>query len=90
MAELFLVTKENIRQHIKNILEDNELSDSTTKNFLVPAQDGKVHNTKLYNLEMIISVGYITIEVLEMLDDIKVDIIIYTYPSATISKKVLI
>ena len=26
----------------------------------------------------------------KMLDDIKVDIIIYTYPSATISKKVLI
>ena len=36
--------------------------------------------------EIIIIDGYITIEVLEMLDDIKVDIIIYTYPSATISK----
>ena len=47
MAELFLVTKENIRQHIKNILDDNELNDSVTKNFLVPAQDGKAYNTKL-------------------------------------------
>ena len=47
MAELFLVTKENIRQHIKNIFDDNELNDSVTKNFLVPAQDGKAYNTKL-------------------------------------------
>ena len=46
------VTKENIRQHIKNILDDNELNDTVTKNFLVPAQDGKAYNTKLIPMRL--------------------------------------
>ncbi|MBI4650814.1 virulence RhuM family protein [Candidatus Desantisbacteria bacterium] len=59
MAELFQTTKQNISLHIKNIFEEGELQeDSVVKDFLTTASDGKSYQTKFYNLDMIISVGY--------------------------------
>jgi hypothetical protein len=43
MAELFNTTKQNISLHLKNIFEDNELSEnSVVKDFLTTAKDGKM------------------------------------------------
>ncbi|MCB0369632.1 MAG: virulence RhuM family protein, partial [Bdellovibrionales bacterium] len=59
MAELFQTTVANINIHIKNIFDEGELSqDSVIKDFLITANDGKKYQTKFYNLDMIISVGY--------------------------------
>ncbi len=62
MAELFQSTVPNINLHIKNILEEGELSsDSTIKNYLIVQDEGPrriKRNAKHYNLDMIISVGY--------------------------------
>lgn len=59
MAELFQTSKQNIGQHLKNIFEEGELDqDSVVKNFFTPAADGKNYDTKFYNLDAIISVGY--------------------------------
>lgn len=62
MAELFQTTKQNVSLHIKNIFEEGELSEnSTVKDYLTVQQEGnrKVsRNISLYNLDVIISVGY--------------------------------
>ncbi len=59
MAELFDVTVPNIAQHLKKIFDEEELqADSVIKDFLITAVDGKSYNTKHYNLDAIISVGY--------------------------------
>lgn len=59
IAELFGVTKQNISLHINRIFKDEELDEnSVVKFFLTTAQDGKSYNTKHYNLDMIISIGY--------------------------------
>jgi hypothetical protein len=59
LADLFRTTKQNISQHIKNILEEGELQpDSVVKDFLTTATDGKNYATNYYNLDMIIAVGY--------------------------------
>jgi len=62
MAELFQTTKQNIGQHIKNIIEDGELAEiSTVKKFFTVQKEGnrKVkRGIDYYNLDMIISVGY--------------------------------
>lgn len=59
MAELFQTTKQNISLHIKNIVEDGELVEtSVVKDLLTTAADGKSYSTKFYNLDMIIAVGY--------------------------------
>ncbi|MBF0492315.1 MAG: virulence RhuM family protein [Deltaproteobacteria bacterium] len=59
MAELFQTTKQNISLHLKNIFEDNELDEfRVVKDHLTTAADGKNYQTKFYNLEAIISVGY--------------------------------
>lgn len=59
MAELFRTTRNNVTLHIGNIFKEKELnSDSVCKDFLLTARDGKKYNTKLYNLDVIISVGY--------------------------------
>ena len=42
LAELFQTTKQNISQHIKNIIEEGELKgNSVVKDFLTTAADGK-------------------------------------------------
>ena len=59
IAELFQATKQNISLHLKNIFEEQELSeDSVVKESLTTAADGKNYRTKLYNLDAILAVGY--------------------------------
>ena len=42
LAELFQTTKQNIGQHIKNIMEEGELSeDSTVKKFFTVQKEGE-------------------------------------------------
>lgn len=62
LAELFQTTKQNIGQHIKNILEEGELSvHSTVKKFFTVQREGSrdvSREIEYYNLDLIISVGY--------------------------------
>lgn len=59
MAELFQTTRNNITLHTRNIFKEGELiEDSVCKESLLSANDGKRYRTKLYNLDVIISVGY--------------------------------
>lgn len=59
MSELFQTTRNNITLHISNIFHEVELQeDSVCKDSLLTAKDGKKYKTKLYNLDVIISVGY--------------------------------
>ena len=59
IAELFDATKQNISLHLKNIFTDGELDeDSVVKESLTTASDGKNYQTKLYNLDAIMAVGY--------------------------------
>lgn len=59
MAELFAATKQNISLHLKNLFEDGELTeDSVVKESLTTAADGKRYQTRLYNLDAILAVGY--------------------------------
>lgn len=59
MAELFQTTVANINIHLKNIFEEGELgANSVIKDYLITAADGKKYQTKFYNLDAIISVGY--------------------------------
>ena len=59
MAKLFDTTRNNITMHLKNIFDDAELNEnSVSKEILLTANDGKKYNTKFYNLEAIIAVGY--------------------------------
>lgn len=59
MAELFEVTIPTINEHLKNIFSTKELGeDSVIRNFRITADDGKEYNTKHYNLDVIIALGY--------------------------------
>jgi hypothetical protein len=59
MAELFQTTKQNISLHLQNIFTEGELNENAVvKDFLTTAADGKQYQTKFYNLDAIISVGY--------------------------------
>lgn len=59
IAELFQTTKQNVSLHAKNIFEDNELrQDSVVKESLTTAADGKNYRTQLYNLDLILAIGY--------------------------------
>ncbi len=59
MATLFNQTKQNISLHINNCFREKELElNSVVKESLTTAKDGKKYNTKIYNLDVIISVGY--------------------------------
>ena len=59
MAELFQTSKQNISLHLKNIYREGELAeDQVVKEYLTTASDGKQYQTKHYNLDAIISVGY--------------------------------
>jgi len=59
MATLFDQTKQNISLHINNCFREKELElNSVVKESLTTAKDGKKYNTKIYNLDVIISVGY--------------------------------
>lgn len=59
IAELFQTTKQNVSLHAKNIFDDKELrEDSVVKESLTTAADGKNYRTKLYNLDLILAIGY--------------------------------
>lgn len=59
MAELFQTTRNNITLHIGNVFKERELEEiSVCKDSLLTARDRKRYKTKLYNLDVIISVGY--------------------------------
>jgi hypothetical protein len=59
LAELFDTSKQNIGQHISNILEDNELREnSVVKNYFTTAADGKKYEVTFYSLEMILAIGF--------------------------------
>lgn len=59
MAELFQRNKSTISRHIKNVLEDGELEESSVVAFFATtAADGKKYSVAFYNLDMMISVGY--------------------------------
>ena len=62
LAEIYCTTKQNISQHIDNILNDGELDPNrTVKDFLTVRQEGKrqVQRSVLhYNLDMVIALGY--------------------------------
>ena len=59
MADLFQTTRNNITLHISNVFKENELHEnSVCKDSLLTASDGKKYKTKLYNLDVIISIGY--------------------------------
>ena len=59
MAALYGVSVPAISQHLKTIFSDGELiEDSAIKKYLITADDGKNYNTKHYNLQAIIAVGF--------------------------------
>ncbi len=59
MAVLFDTTRNNITIHIGNVFNEKELNEeSVCKDSLLTAADGKKYRTKIYNLDVIISVGY--------------------------------
>ena len=58
MAELFGTTRNNITMHLKDIFNRELNENSVCKNFLHTAEDGKNYNTKYYNLDVIIAVGF--------------------------------
>ena len=59
MADLFQTTIPNVNIHLRNLFEEGELQeDSVVKDYLITAADGKRYETKHYNLDVIISVGY--------------------------------
>ena len=62
LAEIYDTTKQNISQHIENILNDGELDiKRTVKEFLTVRQEGnrRVQRSIVhYNLEMVIALGY--------------------------------
>ena len=59
MAMLFDCSTDNIGLHLKNIFKSGELEESSvTEKNSATASDGKTYQTKFYNLDAIISVGY--------------------------------
>ena len=59
IGELFGKVKATISEHLKNIFTEGELDEnSVVRNFRTTANDGKSYETKFYNLDAIISVGY--------------------------------
>lgn len=59
MAALYDVSVSAINQHLKRVFEDGELlEEAVIKKYLITAADGKSYNTKHYNLQAIIAVGF--------------------------------
>jgi len=59
MAQIFDVNRPAIVKHINNIYKSSELNKKSTCSILEQvAADGKIRKMNLYNLDMIISVGY--------------------------------
>ena len=59
MAVLYDVDVRTINYHIKKILEDGELNESSViRKYWITASDGKNYETNHYSLQMIIAVGF--------------------------------
>ncbi len=59
MAELFRKDVRTISEHIRSIFDEGELLErAVVRNFRTTASDGKQYDTRHYNLDVIISVGY--------------------------------
>ena len=59
LAELFGVKVPAINKHLKNIFESGELAEESVISILeTTAADGKNYQTRYYNLDAIIAVGY--------------------------------
>jgi len=59
MVDLFRSSKANISEHISHVFDEGELvEESVVRKFRTTGADGKSYNTKHYNLDVIISVGY--------------------------------
>ena len=59
IAELFDTTKQNISMHFRRIFDEEELvENSVVKDLFTTAVDGKNYQTKHYNLDAVIAVGY--------------------------------
>lgn len=59
IAEIFQVEVPTVNYHLKNIFDSGELNRySVIRKDLITADDGKPYETMLYNLDVIIAVGY--------------------------------
>ena len=60
LASLFNIDRSGIVRHINNIYKDDELKENATcaKIAQVGNDDKQIYNTKYYNLDMIISIGF--------------------------------
>ena len=59
ISELFGIKRPAITKHLKNIFESGELDEDSVCSILeLTAADGKKYDTKIYNLDAILSVGY--------------------------------
>ncbi len=59
MSKVFDVNVPAISKHLKNIFDDEELNkDSVVSKMEITADDGKNYKTEVYNLDVIIAVGY--------------------------------
>jgi hypothetical protein len=59
IADLFQTTKQNVSLHARNVLNEGELQGaSVVKESLTTAADGKRYRTLVYNLDMILAIGY--------------------------------
>lgn len=59
LSELFGTQRPAITKHLKNIFKSNELYEDSVSSILErTADDGKRYQTKFYNLDVIIAVGY--------------------------------
>lgn len=59
IAELFDTSKQNIGQHIANILKEEELQEySVVKDFFTTAADGKQYKVTFYALDMVLAIGF--------------------------------
>ena len=62
MAQLFDCSTDNISLHLKNIFKSGELSESSVaEQSSATAADGKTYKMKFYNLDAIISVGWLCV-----------------------------
>ena len=59
IAELLDTSKQNIGQHIINILNDKELDgNSVVKDYFTTAADGKEYQVTFYALDMVLAIGF--------------------------------
>lgn len=59
IAQLFGVQRPAVTKHLKNIFGSGELVEGSVSSIMeLTAADGKKYQTKLYNLDAILSVGY--------------------------------